>query len=301
MESSIKIAIIFPVFNGLKYTQKCLRSFYTEHNIDKVNAEYFVVIVDDGSTDGSSDWINKNYPQVKVINGTGDLWWSGGMNLGINYAIHKLNADYVVWWNNDIVASFNYFNKLVELLNTNDDNTIIGSKICLAQDKNMVWSMGGLFDTKTGKKSMIGAEQPDSDKLRQVTECDWLPGMGTITHRSVYKKIGMLDAKSFPQYHGDSDFTFRAKKNGYKIIVVPDLKIFNDTRHSGLKHDESLKRLTQSLFSIRSNFNIRKDFIYYSRHTSSILAYFILCKKYFTYIGGFFKWKLLGLFGLKRK
>jgi GT2 family glycosyltransferase len=161
--------------------------------------------------------------------------------------------------------------------------------------------MGGIFDPYSGKKILIGSETEDKGKYNAMIECDWLPGMGTITHRSVYEKVGMLDSVNFPQYHGDSDFTFRAKKMGYRIIVHPDLQIYNDTRHSGLKHDESIKRLFESLFSIRSNFNIKKDFKYYRKHSKSWKAYSVPISKYFKYIGGFFKWKILGILGLKRK
>jgi GT2 family glycosyltransferase len=160
--------------------------------------------------------------------------------------------------------------------------------------------MGGLFDMKTGFKSLIGSAEPDSELYEKVTTCDWLPGMGTITHKSVYEKIGWLDEENFPQYHGDSDFTLRAKKAGYKVIVHPDLMIFNDTLHSGLRHDKSAKRLVQSLFSIKSNYNIKKDFLFYKKHTVSAKAYSVFLNKYFKYIGGFLKWKVLGLVGIKQ-
>ncbi len=185
----------------------------------------------------------------------------------------QLDSDYIVWWNNDIIASNDYFKNLIDIVSGLEEDCIIGSKINLAQNKNVVWSMGGLFDPNTGEKSMIGSEMEDKGEYDKVLECDWLPGMGTVTHKSVYKKIGMLDAVNFPQYHGDSDFTFRAKTKGYKVLVHPNLQIYNDTRHSGLKHDESLKRLVNSLFSIRSNFNIRKDFKFYSKHSKSLKAY----------------------------
>ena len=160
--------------------------------------------------------------------------------------------------------------------------------------------MGGLFDAFTGKKSMVGTGLQDNECFQKAIEVDWLPGMGTVTHYSVYKKIGMLDEKIFPQYHGDSDFTLRAKQNGYKIVVYPSLKIYNDNSHSGLRHQESLRGLVKSLFSIKSNYNIKKDIKFYNRYSRSYRAYFFLFRRYFKYIVGFFKWKFLGTFGVKK-
>jgi len=297
----LNIAIVYPVFNGLPYTKKGLHSLFSVHKIEKKNAGFYVVIVDDGSTDGSHNWIKENYPQVKLLKGTGNLWWSGGINMAVRYAIDELNCDFILWWNNDIVASEGYFDRLVEILYLHEFRTIIGSKICLLQAKDTVWSMGGLFDAVTGKKSMIGSHHPDGETYNKITECDWLPGMGTVTHKTVYHIVGMLDDVNFPQYHGDSDFTFRAKQHGYRILVYPQLLIYNDTTHSGLKHDESFRKLTQSLFSIKSNFNIKKDILFYKKHTVSMKAYNVLVNKYFKYIGGFLKWRLLAVFGFKRK
>lgn len=296
----LSLAIVYPVFNGLPYTQNGLHSLFFLQKIDTQNAKIHVVIVDDGSTDGTYEWIKNNYPQVHLLKGNGNLWWSGGINIAVRYAIDQLKCDYIVWWNNDILATSDYFSILITILKYDDKKTIIGSKIYHAHLENTIWSMGGLFDPKSGRKSMIGSAEIDSQMYEEITECDWLPGMGTITHKSVYERIGMLDAKNFPQYHGDSDFTFRAKKVGYKIIVNPALKIFNDTLHSGLRHNESSKRLIQSLFSIKSNYNIRKDYLFYKKHSESTVAYSILLIKYSKYIGGFFKWKLLGIIGINR-
>ncbi|OQX72525.1 MAG: hypothetical protein B6D61_13620 [Bacteroidetes bacterium 4484_249] len=297
----LNIAIVFPIFNGLSYTKDCLKSLYDIFNkIDKNKTAFSVVIVDDASTDGSYEWIKNNFPDVKLLQGDGNLWWSGGINMAIDFAIKQLKTDYLLWWNNDIIPDDEYFVNLVKVIEENDINTIIGSKIYLAQNNNIVWSMGGIFNAHTGYKDMVGTEQKDNNTLQKIIECDWLTGMGTITHKSVYEKIGMINAKLFPQYHGDSDFTYRAKLNGYKIIADPSLKIYNDTRSSGLKHDESLKNLFKSLFSIRSSYNIKKEYKFYKLYSKSYKAYFPLIKKYLKYLGGFFKWKILGLLGYKR-
>jgi GT2 family glycosyltransferase len=297
-----KIALVFPIFNGLEFTKTCLGHLADSFGkVDPRKEIFEIVIADDGSVDNSSKWIKQHHPDIHILQGDGNLWWSGGINLAVNYAIEKLGADYLLWWNNDILPADDYFKNLMKILEKSSPETIIGSKIYYADKKEIIWSMGGLFNPRNGKKSMMGNDMPDSEKFNEPREADWLAGMGTLIHASVYQKIGMLDAKNFPQYHGDSDFTFKAKKNGYKIIVYPELKIYNDKRQSGLQHGESLKRLMESLVSIRSNYNIKKDFMFYKIHTKCPRAYLPMIAKYVSYIGGFFKWKILNLFGLKRK
>jgi GT2 family glycosyltransferase len=296
------IAIIFPIFNGISYTRKCLPALY--RSFDELKNEPFqfrVIIVDDGSTDGSAEWIKKHYPEVELLNGNGNLWWSGGINKAVKAGLKNPETDYFIWWNNDVIHETDYFKSLITLLRNHSTNTIIGSKIYLDENYETIWSMGGLFNPVNGHKHMIGTTCRDAEKFQVPQDCDWLTGMGTITHRSVYERIGLLDEERFPQYHGDSDFTFRAKKAGFKIIAVPDLKIYNDTRNSGLRHDESFKLLVRSLSSIKSNFNVKKDFLFYRKHVTSPMAYLIPVTKYVKYIGGYFKWKMLGIFGIKRK
>lgn len=296
----MKISIVFPIFNGLEYTKACLASLYNDNEIDKKKAEINIVIIDDGSKDGSSDWIAQNYPDVILLEGDGSLWWGGGINKGIEHILDVFHSDYILWWNNDIIAENDYFNKLIDIINSIDKNTIIGSKIFVSQQRDIVWALGGFFDPYSGKKGMVHAGQPDADNIQDPIEVDWLPGMGTLIHNSVFKNIGLVDNETFPQYHGDSDFVYRAKVNGYKIMAYPALRLYNDTTNSGLRHHESLKLLLQSLRSIRSNYNIKQELKFYKRYAKSNKAYYTLYKRYFKYIGGFFKWKFLNVFGVNR-
>ena len=73
-----------------------------------------VIIIDDGSSDGSKKWLRNNYPCVEVLEGSGNLWWSGAMNLGLDYVLSQTKAKYILLWNNDIKPSKDYFDKIFD-------------------------------------------------------------------------------------------------------------------------------------------------------------------------------------------
>jgi GT2 family glycosyltransferase len=294
------ISIIMPVFNGISFTQVCLRSIFTLISSPEISdADFKVIVIDDGSTDGTAGWISQHYPQVHILRGDGNLWWSGGINMGVTYAVNELNSDWLLWWNNDIKAADDFFIQLVKLTGDNDGNILMGSKVFIL-DKNLIWGMGGKFDPVKGSRYMYGGLQKDGDAYSKPFEVDWLPGMGTVIHRKVFEAIGLVDNINFPQYHGDSDFTYRAKKAGFKLVAFPELVIYNDNTNTGLSHRGSFRNLYKSLTSIKSNFNIKKEFIFYRKHAESPVAYFYMLKRNFRYIGGFYKWKILGYLGIQK-
>ncbi len=299
--NDIRLSIVVPVFNGIAYTKKCLKSLYQLKDASgKISKQVDIIIVDDGSKDGTSDYIKMHYPEVHLVYGNGGLWWGGGVNKGMKYAVETLNSDYILWWNNDILPQDDYLEQLFSIIETHPRDVVIGSKIFVLNN-DLLWGMGGKFDPVSGSRFMYGEKQPDGASYQRSFEVDWFPGMGTSMHRNVIEKIGYVDETRFPQYHGDSDFTFRAKKEGFRLIAFPQLVIYNDNTNTGLIHKGSARKLYQSLTSIKSNFNIRKDFAFYRKHARSHRAYYPLWSKYFRYIGGFTKWSVLGLAGIKRK
>jgi GT2 family glycosyltransferase len=298
------ISLVIPVFNGLDYTKKCIANLHTVAAAAG-SEEYSVnlVIVDDGSHDGTSDWIkSQSFRDVYLLKGDGNLWWSGGVNVGVKYALKSLQADYIILWNNDVTAHESYFTELFRLLNSEQSyRTIYGSKIFTDSGLKTIWSMGGVFNPYSGKKFMLGMFARDSGEFQKPVHVDWLPGMGTVIPVSVIEKIGYWDAANFPQYHGDSDFTYRAKLNNFDIVVCPQLKIWNDTTNTGIRHNLSFSKLYRQLFDIKSNYNIRKNLIFYRKYSKSIRAYAPLLKAYGIMIGGFVKWKILSLFNIRKK
>jgi hypothetical protein len=285
-----KIAILIPVHNGIEFTRKCLQNLHEAlYGREEIPQAYKIVVIDDGSTDGTAEWITASYPECTLLKGSGSLWWSGAINAGARWAIEIWNADYLVLWNNDIVIPGDYFQVLNRILQEYDQNTIVGSKIYADKAFRTLWSAGGQFNPRTGKKYMKGYYQPDGEAYDHPLEADWLTGMGTIVPRQVVEKTGYWDNRNFPQYYGDTDFTLRAKNLGCRIIVHPDLKISNDAGNSGIKTANTFHELMTALKSIKSLHNLNINLKFYRKHARSPRAYLHLMDDYFRLTGGFLK------------
>jgi GT2 family glycosyltransferase len=295
------IAILIPVYNRISYTKKSIRTLegLVKNEIPR-NNKYSIIVIDDGSSDGTGDWLAKEYPDVIVLKGGGNLWWSGGINVGATFAISEIKADFLLLWNNDVYPAPDYFIELDSLISSIPERTIAGSKIFFLNRENVINAFGGIFNPRNGVKYLVGYNLPDSTEFNHPIEVDWLSGMGSLIPTSVIDEVGLWDEKTFPQYQGDSDFTLRAKKAGYKIMAYPQLKLWRDRSSSGLSHGGTLKGLYLSLTNIRSHSCVSKNFLFYKRHATSLLAYREFIMLYIRLVGGFFKWKFLSLFGRTR-
>jgi len=299
-QNKISVAILLPVYNHLQYTKRSLEDLL--NNTSGIqNIHFYTVLIDDGSSDGTSDWVRINFPSVHILKGDGKLWWSGAINRGAGYAKEKLDADYLLLWNNDIEVDPSYFTKLAQIARKNDKNTITGSKIYVKGSQNIVWSVGGFFHPKTGKLGMHGYFKKDTAEYNKVVHADWLTGMGTLIPVNVIDAIGYWDNVHFPQYFGDSDFTYRAKLKGYNIVVDPNLVLYNSTTSSGIEHGGNLNKLFKLFTDTRSKSNFKRNFKFYQLHATSIRAYIPFFFLYVRIFLGFFKWKVFNLFGIHKK
>ena len=105
------IHILIPVHNGLDETVKCLASLAKQTYTD-----YEVIVIDDGSTDGTQSYLRQNYPSVKIINGSGNLWWTGAMRKGIDWVLRNGvgDGDYLMSLNNDVILPEDTLSKLYQ-------------------------------------------------------------------------------------------------------------------------------------------------------------------------------------------
>ena len=199
------VYLIIPVHNRKAITLNCLQTLKTNGDLQK----YHVVVVDDGSTDGTTQAIKTQYPNIKILQGDGKLWWTGAIKMGMEYA-YQQGAEYMIWLNDDCQFSPNTIENLVDFAHTNP-NTIIGGQSVNPENKtNLVF--GGKQKTWQGYRFLPAPEN-------QIISCDLLSGNIVCLPRSIIDKIGYPDTKITPHYGGDSLYLIRAKKAGYSIFV----------------------------------------------------------------------------------
>jgi GT2 family glycosyltransferase len=220
----------------------------------------------------------------------------------MKHAFHEQGADFVMVWENDTLPMEGYFNSLQHIVENWDGRTVICSKLYYSHQPDHIFGMGGTFDPRSGKKTLIGRTQKDGPEFQQDREVDIFLGIGFMVHRSLVEEIGYLDEVKFPHYHADFDYGLRVKEKGFRNVVFHELRMLNDMETTGITHkkNKSLKDFWASLTSIKSSRNVRRNLLFYRRHTTSILAYSALLSVYLIYTASFLKWYMLGWFGVER-
>lgn len=223
MNSYSSVWCIVPCFNRTVDTLRFLGNFTSQSYPNK-----HVVIVDDNSNDNTVFNVMLNYPEAHIVNGEGDLWWSGGTNLGIKYALEH-GADYILTINDDSQFSNNLISTLYSVAEKNK-KYIVGSVLVEEGNENCIWSVGSCHDfneQRLMKLNFSGQPLEVLDGLPDPYRVEMMPGNGVLIPREVFDKIGFYDEINFPQYHADSEFIMRASINGFLPVISLEARIVN--------------------------------------------------------------------------
>lgn len=208
-----KVAIIILNWNGKNDTIECLESLKI-----LTYPNYEIVLVDNGSTDGSTEYFEQHYPHVTLLKNKENLGFTGGNNVGIHYALAH-DADYLVLLNNDTTVDAHLIEAMLKPFKKNETTGLVGPKVVYYENPQHVWCAGGYYNPILGRAVMYGtfSKQKIFDKEEHV---DWISFCVVMIKREVFEKIGNLDDDFFSSYE-DLDFCLRAKKQGYSCFYTP--------------------------------------------------------------------------------
>jgi GT2 family glycosyltransferase len=270
-KQSPAIYLIVPVFNGIKDTVEFLLSL---KKIDYEN--YEIVVIDDGSIDGTSEVIQNEFPYVHLLTGDGNLWWSGATNLGIKYALEK-KADYVLTINNDNVVDELFLTKLYET-SLNYPSNIIKSVGYDYDDRKKLVFWGGEIRWGECRFDQTKGEIKSGDRVVEITVGN---GNSNLIPSFLFNKLGLFASKQCPQYHADAEFILRAKSYGYKTFIDRESIIYNKTEKSvGAKLIDT-KSFYYLLTNKKSPYYYKALIYLYKKHCPNKIYYFTLLFGYY--------------------
>lgn len=221
------VSFVVVTRNRKRDLDSCLKSL-----IIQTHRNTEIIVVDNASDADQKEWINNKYKKVKVIRSDKNLGGAGGRNLGIEYA----KGNYLLFIDDDAEADKNLVKELLKIVKRKNIG-IVQPKIYDKDKPDVLQGIGHGFNFLTGRVFGIGIREKDVgqyDIIREIpmAGCTWMAKKSTID------KIGDYDEDLFIPYE-DSDFSWRARKGGYKVVFVPKAKVW----HQGLKLTKVHKRL----------------------------------------------------------
>lgn len=255
------VYIIMPVHNRKEFTRNCLHSLLHQTDSDKLR----IIVVDDGSTDGTGEMLIKEFPSVITLRGDGNLFWTSAINLGVRHAL-TLGADYVLTINNDTVASKNFIEQMLFWANLAQDS-LLGALDIDIKTKRPYYG-GELVNWRCSSSRYLLNEIKVEDQ-KGIHEVSLYPGRGLLIPKIVFEKVGLFEEEKLPHYMADYDFTQMARRKGFKIYCNYDARLYTYPEEGGdpkLRKRKTLKNYFLHLFSIRGGGNLKNFTIYTFRN-----------------------------------
>jgi GT2 family glycosyltransferase len=214
-----QVSIIIPNWNGRHLLDACLAALGAQTWLD-----YEIIVVDNGSRDGSVAWLRSRYPQIRVI--------ANGRNLGfaaaVNQGVKASDSRYVVTLNNDTEPDPAWLAALVSVAEEDPTVGMCASKMLFADRPGIINSTGICIDQAGIAWDRRGGESDDDSEMSPV-EVFGPCGGAAMYRRAMLDKIGLFD-EDFFAYLEDVDLAWRARRAGQRCLYVPTARVFH--RHS---------------------------------------------------------------------
>ena len=212
-----KTSIVVPNWNGADVVGGCLDSLLAQ------TAESRIIVVDNGSTDSSVEYLRSNYPEIELVVLTKNRGFAGGVNAGIRRAV-GLGSKYIGLLNSDAITDKNWLKNLVDFLDKHPKAGIATAKI-LNQTGEYLDSTGDIY-TIWGLPYPLGRREADTGQYDNQRWVFGASGGASLYKTEMFNEIGLFD-EDFFAYYEDVDISFRAQLAGWKVAYVPKAVVYH--------------------------------------------------------------------------
>ncbi len=255
-----KVFVVVLAWNYYNHTKRCLESLRTVE-YDNLN----VLVVDNNSSDKTSENIKKDFPEFNILTLSKNLKFSGGNNEGVNH-LNPEKDDFIIFLNNDTIVSKNFLKKLINPLLEDKKAIISTPKILYSSNINKIWYAGGVVNLWFGIIKHIGIRDFDGPKYSFKTKTDYASGCCFCIKFDDFRKLYFDN--DFSMYCEDVDLSLRARKMNRFILYVPDSVILHNVsqtlgEHSFNKNFKKLKGQLKLFWRHASPFQLIFIFIFW--------------------------------------
>lgn len=199
--------IVIPVHNRRALTLACVQHLDTIGAFESAH----VLVVDDGSTDGTAAALRAQFPQVEILSGNGDLWWTGAIAAGMARAFAG-DASAVCWLNDDCHLNLNTLDRLGRCAEAHP--LTIVAPTCLDRTTGRPIAAGAFI----GRKPITTPEQAE-------TYVDGVSGFCVWITREIWQRAGLPNATYFPHYYGDTAYMLAARQAGCAVLLLKEVTV----------------------------------------------------------------------------
>jgi N-acetylglucosaminyl-diphospho-decaprenol L-rhamnosyltransferase len=225
------VFVIIPVFNRVEHTCEIVHCLRKQTGVD-----LRIVIIDDGSTDGTEEFLAKQ-ADITVIKGNGNLWWAGAIHKALR-ALHPgmKPGDFFAFMNNDTKIDDSFLSTLVTASQAHE-RAVVGSIVRSGQAPHALLDIGPRADLWTMAIWDIARDVSDDERMSPKTyyTVDFLPGRGTLFPSEVLDHTGYMRPWLLPHYHADYEFADRARRAGFPLIVASNAVTYSTAEFGNQK------------------------------------------------------------------
>jgi N-acetylglucosaminyl-diphospho-decaprenol L-rhamnosyltransferase len=256
------VHVLVPVFNRLALTMRVLDCLQTQ-NVDE---PLVIIVIDDGSTDGTSDFLTTQQ-NITVIKGDGSLWWGGAIESGLQYVLEDCQStDWVLLVNNDTQFDASFVQRLLDTARVYAPSAV-GSVICDKSSPDQLLSVGVVLDTWRLRVSDKLKETRCWDSSKGPHPVDALSGRGTLYPVAAFPIAGTMKTAWLPHYLADYELALRVRNAGYKLLVSEATAILSENEYGNSYQPAGLQ---DKFFAVRSPYYLPAVLAFWWRASSLV-------------------------------